>query len=78
MNFYKEKLQTKFACRTGWLLGLHSIVFNARNLEATIKQLVEFKDIPVEVCMEPIGTKRGSAKNFINKDSKDAKTAPFI
>jgi hypothetical protein len=61
----------------GWLLGLHNILFNARNLEAVIEQLSEFKDIPLEVCMEPILTKRGSAKNFLkNKDGKDAKAAP--
>jgi hypothetical protein len=77
MNFYKEKLQTQFTCRTRWLLGLHSIAFNARNLEVIIEQLAEFNDIPVEVRMEPICTKRGSAKNLLNRDSKDAKTTPY-
>jgi hypothetical protein len=78
MNFYKEKLQAKSRCRIGWLLGLHSIAFNARNLEATFEQLAEFKDILVKVPREPIRTERGSAKNFLNKDGKDAKTVPFI
>jgi hypothetical protein len=77
MNFYKEKLQTKFTCRTGWLLGTHNMAFNARNLEAAIEQLPEFKEIPIEVRMEPIRTKRGSAKKPASR-AKDDKAAAFI
>ena len=72
MNFYKEKLQTKFTCRTGWLLGTHNMAFNARNLEAAIEQLSEFKEIPIEVWMEPVRTKRGSAKKTSKANDKIA------
>lgn len=60
MNFYKEKLQTKFTCRAGWLLGSHPVAFNSKNLEAAIEQLPEFKGIPIEVRMEPVRTQRSS------------------
>jgi hypothetical protein len=72
MNFYKEKLQTKFTCRTGWLLGTHNMAFNARNLETAIEQLPEFKEIPIEVRIEPIRTKRGSAKKTSKANDKIA------
>ena len=72
MAFYKEKIHTKFTCRTGWLLGTHSVAFNARNLKTTLKQLPEFKNIPIECRMEPIQTSRPSKQQQKKqKASKD-------
>ncbi len=48
------------------------MAFNARNLEAAIEQLSEFKEIPIEVRMEPIRTKRGSAKKTSKANDKIA------
>lgn len=76
MNFYKEKLQTKFTCRTGWLLGSHAVAFNARNLEAAIEQLSEFKNISIECRMEPIRTARASAQKKTSKPSLDEAAKP--
>jgi hypothetical protein len=82
MTFYKEKLQTRFTCRTGWLLGTHSIAFNARNLEAAIEQLPEFKNIPIECRMEPIRTARNSSakgtKKVLPKDMPKPNRAAHI
>jgi hypothetical protein len=41
-------------------------------LEAAIEQLPEFKAIPIEVRMEPIRTKRGSAKTSFKVNDKKA------
>jgi hypothetical protein len=59
MNFYKEKLQAKITCKSGWLLGSNGQCLNPRDLEAALGMLPELQGIPIEVRMEAIRTEKG-------------------
>jgi hypothetical protein len=59
MNFYKEKLQAKITCKSGWLLGSNGQCLNPRDLEMALGMLPELQGIPIEVRMEAIRTEKG-------------------
>jgi hypothetical protein len=59
MNFYKEKLQAKITCKSGWLLGSNGQCLNPRDLETALGMLPELQGIPIEVRMEAIRTEKG-------------------
>jgi hypothetical protein len=59
MLVYKDNLQVKTTAKTGWLLGSHLTVLNARELKDSLALLPKMSGLPVEIRMEWISLDEG-------------------
>ena len=59
MLVYKDTLQVKTTAKAGWLLGSHTSVLNARDLEDALALLPEMEGLPVEIRTEWVSIDKG-------------------
>ncbi len=65
----KEKLQDRYICRAGWLLGSHPAVFNYGDMEDAIQSSIEGKDIIVELKSEEVKISKVQQGNWNQEPS---------